>query len=462
MAASNEVTEPAIAQSHEQIKEEGADVAIRPNFAPPVQSWKFVAFLFFIVTFIEAFTLGQLFAFLPIYLQEQMQVAKDQAATLTGLVTPLVFLVGLPLIPFWGVWADKYSRKVIIVRSAFIEAVVFLLVALSQNPLQLALSIALAGFQLGNTGVMLAALRSATPLQRVGFALSIVGVATPLGFAVGPQLGGFLTDGHIVDLRGLFFISAALSVLAGLLVTFAYREQPRSVKATGSLGQLAWGALKGVVTVRVTLLIFVVAAILILAWQMTRPFIPLLVQNVYPDPTTLKSAIGLVVGTAALFGALLTPITGVIGDRFGYRRLLGICAAGTAVSLALFPFAPNVGLLAVISALLSVFTSTSMTMFYSLIATEVPEERRSSTLNLAFIPLYAAGIIGPIIGAGLVAFGFATLMLVAAACALASLLIWYRLNQFIQQSPPLNLSPSRKHPTEPHNPTVCWKTAKKY
>ena len=402
----------------------------------PAQSWKFVAFLFFIVSFIEAFILGQLFAFLPIYLQTQMGVPKDQAATLTGLVTPLVFIVGLPLIPFWGVWADKYSRKVIIARSAFIEALVFLFIALSQNPLQLALSIGLAGFQLGNTGVMLAALRSVTPRQRVGFALSIIGVAAPLGFAVGPQLGGFLTDAHVVDLRGLFYISMALSVLSGLLITFVYREPPRLVKAVGSVSQLAWGALKGVVNVPVTLLIFACAAVLILAWQMTRPFIPLLVQNVYPDPATLNSAIGLVVGTAALIGALLTPITGVIGDRFGYRRVLGFCAAGTAVALALFPFAPNIGLMAVASGLLSIFTSTSTTMVYSLIATEVPEERRSSTLNLAFIPLYAAGIVGPIIGAGLIQFGFVTLMLVAAAFAIGSLFIWYRLNQFVKQSPP--------------------------
>ena len=41
-------------------------------------------------------------------------------------------------------------------------------------------------------------------------------------------------------------------------------------------------------------------------------------------------------------------------------------------------------------------------MVFSLLATEVPPERRSATLNLVYLPLYAAGIIGPIVG-GLVA-----------------------------------------------------------
>ena len=41
-------------------------------------------------------------------------------------------------------------------------------------------------------------------------------------------------------------------------------------------------------------------------------------------------------------------------------------------------------------------------MVFSLLATEVPPERRSATLNLVYLPLYVAGIIGPITG-GIVA-----------------------------------------------------------
>jgi predicted MFS family arabinose efflux permease len=37
-------------------------------------------------------------------------------------------------------------------------------------------------------------------------------------------------------------------------------------------------------------------------------------------------------------------------------------------------------------------------MVFSLLATEVPAERRSQTLNLVYLPLYAAGIVGPAVG----------------------------------------------------------------
>ena len=38
-------------------------------------------------------------------------------------------------------------------------------------------------------------------------------------------------------------------------------------------------------------------------------------------------------------------------------------------------------------------------MVFSVLATEVPAERRSTTLNLVYLPLYAAGIVGPATGA---------------------------------------------------------------
>ncbi len=42
-------------------------------------------------------------------------------------------------------------------------------------------------------------------------------------------------------------------------------------------------------------------------------------------------------------------------------------------------------------------------MVFSLLATEVPPERRSATLNLVYLPLYLAGVVGPATGSVLAA-----------------------------------------------------------
>ena len=143
---------------------------------------------------VEGLGVSQIFALLPAYLRE-MGVAEADRLAFVGLFSASIFVVGLPLVPLWGVWADKYSRKAVIVRSALVEAVVFAGVALSREPWQLALSMLLIGLQLGNTGVMLAGIRDVTPIRRLGTTIALFGASGPVGFAVGPILAGILIDG---------------------------------------------------------------------------------------------------------------------------------------------------------------------------------------------------------------------------------------------------------------------------
>ena len=118
----------------------------------------------------------------------------------------------MPLVPLWGAWADKYSRKVVIVRSALVEAVVFAAVALAREPWQVALAMLLIGFQLGNTGIMLAGIRDVTPRHRLGTTIAIFGASGAVGFAVGPALAGILIDGFGWAIPPVFALSALLSV----------------------------------------------------------------------------------------------------------------------------------------------------------------------------------------------------------------------------------------------------------
>jgi DHA1 family multidrug resistance protein-like MFS transporter len=66
---------------------------------------------------VEGLGVSQIFALVPTYLRE-MGVPDEDRLAFVGLFTALIFVVGMPLVPLWGVWADKYSRKAVIVRSA--------------------------------------------------------------------------------------------------------------------------------------------------------------------------------------------------------------------------------------------------------------------------------------------------------------------------------------------------------
>jgi DHA1 family multidrug resistance protein-like MFS transporter len=359
--------------------------------------WRRVVTVFWITSMVEGLGVSQVFSFLAPYLRE-MGVPDAERVPFVGLFSALVFVVGMPLVPLWGVWADKYSRTAVIVRSCLVEAVVFVGVALSREPWQLALSLLLIGFQLGNTGVMLAGIRDVVPRARIGTVIAVFGASGPIGFAVGPVLGGWLVDGLGLSLSAMFWVSAGLSVATGALVWFGSREVRPEVIPEGRILPLAFGALRGVLSDPIVLRIFAIYGVAFLANQMSRPYQALIVEQIVGPGPGLASSIGFVAGTAALVGALTAPLGGVIGDRIGFRPvLIGAMFVG-GLSLIAVPLAAAIPVLALAVLVFTACNGIVGAMVFSLLATEVPAERRSQTLNLVYLPLYAAGIVGPAVG----------------------------------------------------------------
>ena len=168
---------------------------------------------------------------------------------------------------------------------------------------------------------------------------------------------------------------------------------------------LAFGAIRSVLTDKTVRRIFLIFGISYLATQMSRPYIPVLVEDLTGSGAGLASAIALVMGAAALVGALFSPLGGLIGDRIGFRPVLIAALTSGGVILLLMPLAPAVPVLALLAVVLGVSTATVTSMIFGLLALDVPADRRSATLNLVYLPLYAAGIVGPAIGAALASIG---------------------------------------------------------
>jgi MFS family permease len=276
--------------------------------------------------------------------------------------------------------------------------VVFAAVALSREPWQLAASLLLIGLQLGNTGVMLAGIRDAAPKARLGTAIGLFGASGPVGFAVGPALAGILVDGFGWSLPAVFAASSGLSVATALLVALGSREVRPEVVPQGRILDLAFGAVRGVLSDPTVRRIFAIFGVAFLANQMARPYVPLLVEGLVRPGEPLTSSIALVAGTAALIGALVSPLGGALGDRIGFRPVLVAALLGGGVALGVMPSAPSVGALALVALAFAAFSSAVSAMVFGLLSNDVPPERRSATLNLVYLPLYAAGIVGPATG----------------------------------------------------------------
>jgi MFS family permease len=383
---------------------------------------------------VEAFTVSHVFRFMPLYLGT-VHVPPAEVPAWTGYLNAAFFLFGLPLVPFWGVWSERYGRIPIIARSAFVEMVVFTGLWLAQNRWEAAFAMLLVGFQLGNTGVMLTALRAVTPRGRVGFAISLFGVTPSLGFALGPAVGGWLVDRSVLNLHTLFALDAAMSLASGAILLGFAREGPRPPGPSGSATRLALGALRLALTGRTTLIVFGVFGLAYFAQQIANPFLPLLVIRLLGGTSHAAGQIGIVFGASALLGALLSPLAGAAGDRFGFRPLLAGACVLAAASLAELAVAPNLVWLTVGAVSLGAATATAISMVFALLATSVPEERRATTLNLVLLPLYFSSVAGGVVGALLVREGLNTVLWAGAAVSLVAALLTTRLPSAARATP---------------------------
>jgi DHA1 family tetracycline resistance protein-like MFS transporter len=126
-------------------------------------------------------------------------------------------------------------------------------------------------------------------------------------------------------------------------------------------------------------------------------------------------SVGLVLGIASILGAAVSPIGGWIADKLGFRPVLVACIAGMAVAFGALPFAPSAAWLGLAYSAAIACQAVVGAMVSGILATEVPSERRSATLNLIYLPLYMGGIAGPAIGATVVTAGLRSVFYVAAA-----------------------------------------------
>ncbi len=120
-----------------------------------VTSWRAVNLLFLVTTTLESLAMGHLTAFTPLFLGE-LGLPDDDVGLWTGLLFAAMMAIAFPLAPFWGALAERYSRRLIIVRSQYLEAVGYATMALAPDIWWLLGSRLVLGLTFGNIAVIIA------------------------------------------------------------------------------------------------------------------------------------------------------------------------------------------------------------------------------------------------------------------------------------------------------------------
>ncbi len=387
-----------------------------------VRDWRGVTALFLVTTLLESLALGHLTAFTPLFLKTELGVPEDQVGPWTGFLTSMTFAVAFPLAPLWGSLAERYSRKLVIVRSQYIEACAYALCALAPNLGWLIGARLLLGLTFGNIAIVIATQSLLTPERRMASAISIVQAAAPIAASIGPPLGALALP--FLGLRGLFFVDAAAALSAALLTTILAPEPPGRDRKKAVMANV-----RGSIAVvwRRPVLRWNFAG-----WYLSRgamsvvdSYLPVRITELVP--TNPAPAIGLVLGGYGVLTTVATWATGRVVDRVGAARLFwpGMAVAGfTVLGTAL---APWLWLVAASAWLRSVPVALTSTVLYAHLAQVLRREERAPVMSLTPVPRNLAAFSIPLVTAGVATLGTTAALMVGVVVYAAAALVGRRL-----------------------------------
>jgi MFS family permease len=277
------------------------------------------------------------------------------------------------------------------------------------------------------------------PKTLLGRHLSIIVWASTLGGVVGPNLasiaGTSLSGYGIPPLAGPFVFSAALFVVAALVLIVALRPDPLVVARSAGSAAPATGpgggmraALDAVLANPAARLGIIATAVGHVVMVAVMAMTPVHIRGAGHDAAHTLRIVGLVLSVHVAGMYAFAPVMGWLSDRIGRERvilvglglLLGACAtAGTA--------GHDTTRLAIGLVLLGLGWSATMVAGSALLSASISAEMRPSAQGLSDLVMGLAGAsAGALSGVVVQAFGYPTLTLAAAIVTLPLWLIALR------------------------------------
>jgi MFS family permease len=299
--------------------------------------------------------------------------------------------------PIWGILADRYGRKPMLLRSMLGGAISVGLIFFAQSPIQLVLLRLLQGATSGTVAAATSLVAAETPRSRVGWALGVVTSAVALGSAIGPVVGGVAAS--FVGLRLVFLGGGILLLLSLLPVLIVVRESPMAPRTGPRVSTLA--LIEERPGLRKSLAVLIGAQGLIsVCNSAAQQLVVLRLLEMVTSGVAALSGVGFGLAGIASSGAAVgyTRVT----KRLGYVRTSALAAGLVALAVGLIGVAPWPALVVIAIGLNGLFSGVVIPATASMIGLETPHEAQGTVFGFNASSVAFGFFLGPLI-AGTVA-----------------------------------------------------------
>ena len=255
--------------------------------------------------------------FIPLFMKDSLGITDDAQRGAWVAVFTFAGLLSLCAANFmWGMLADRFGRKLMLLRASYGTALLYPLMVFSPNIYWLIGFRALSALFTGTVNPAQTLLVSTTPKERHGYVLGVLSTAVWSG-----NLTGYLLGGIVVELWGYtaaFMSCSMLYFTSGLLIHFLVRENFKAPEKSNSKERKK---LSGEIMVPGVMALLLMFMLMGAGRRIDQPFVAMLVEMIHGESgaalyTGIISAGGAVGGVIAGFGF------GTLSDRYPPEKMI--------------------------------------------------------------------------------------------------------------------------------------------
>lgn len=333
--------------------------------------------------------------FLPLFLFD-LGVEKSSVNLWAGIVHSSAFLVGALMAPLWGLLADKYGKRKMVIRAGISLAVIYALIAFVQTPLQLVGVRMLHGFVGGFVPASMSIVASVAPKEKLGWSLGMMQAGTMTGGILGPLFGGLLAEAF--GLRRSFVAAAVIILAATVAVIIWVREGKERMDsaAEGKKGKPI--TYRMAFHNRALMRMLLLLVIFQLSVNMFQPLLTLHIAELQGGLLGAVLSAGFVLSLIGIAGILASPVWGRLGESRGYYRILIVCLLAAGLVISLQYFVQHLWLFAIVQFIFGLFMAGISPTVNTLVVNSTEEHFRGRSFGLTTSANQLGAMLGPLIG----------------------------------------------------------------
>lgn len=367
------------------------------------------------------------FAFLPLIVQAMG--VQDNLVLWVGAMMFGYYGTSCLLTPVWGVLADYYGRKSMVLRAGFGMAFGFAVLSTISNPLGFLFVLLLVGMANGFVPAGQALVAISTPRHYVGGALALTQAGSVVGTLLGPLAGAVLI-GLLPGERALFAFTAALMFAAGVMALTGVREA--HVRPAHALRIDLVGDFKRVSAVHGMKLLYYLQVLFSFTVFGSMAIVTMYTMELLAErpgfgDLSVETWVAITAMAFTAAGVACLPIWGWVLNRHSAERVLTLIIAGAAVTSVLQPLVRDPLELTIARMVFALFVSGLPPTLIRMIRERAPEGMEARTLSYGTSLQQMGSAVAPLI-AGLLApfLGLRGFFWLSSALLAAGWLLWAR------------------------------------